>query len=218
MPSSNGGGRGSKRSRGADGTAKEIAQAAFRKASKVERENRPEHKHVDVFGTVAPGVTSLTASVSHLSKTAQGVQSQERIGFSISPYKITGKLAMSSQYLIGTGERHAIRVVLVQDTQQVTDTLPTWADVFRDSSLLAHLNTDKLGRFTVLYDKVINQNNNGHDVQTYFNMSKKLTGKIRYNGTGTDDIQKMGIYLLILGDNLDLPTIFFRFRMSYTDE
>lgn len=100
-----------------------------------------------------------------------------------------------------------VRVMIVRDTQEVADTLyPSVSDLLENtgaSICLSPLNSNTVGRFTVLYDKVFTLdtlNKPQGIVKAYCPINKH----VRYNGSGNTDIQKGNIFYMIICDNTNV--------------
>uniref|UniRef100_UPI0040474049 hypothetical protein n=1 Tax=Polynucleobacter sp. TaxID=2029855 RepID=UPI0040474049 len=127
-----------------------------------------------------------------------------------------------------------IRCFVVQDMQQVADTAPTPAQIFQitSSPQTPLLNSDTLGRFKVLYQSPLFQGsrlgwtavsgaNRIYWANTQSNVADKympLNFKVRFNGSSGSDIQKNGIYAVVLssipGDTLEVDGYF---RLQFYD-
>lgn len=96
------------------------------------------------------------------------------------------------------------RVLLVQDTQQVGDTYPAVGDVLqngRTNSMYQDV-LNQQRRFRILHDWTTVQNANfvNQDMSANHNFFKRLDFDQFYNGPLSTDIQKNGLYLIILAD------------------
>lgn len=116
-----------------------------------------------------------------------------------------------------------VRAMVVIDTQQISDTAPTFADILQvTASVLApitHLNDGNSGRFKVLYNKVININSGSNRNQTE-EVYLDIKSHVRYNGTASTDIQKGGIYYGFISDQSTagtVPTVNAVARLGYHD-
>lgn len=108
-----------------------------------------------------------------------------------------------------------IRIMFVQDTQQIADTTPTVADVL-DSDYASHLNKNTVGRFKVLMSKIITLNPNYPSTAKKFNYATRH--HIRFNGSASTDVQKGAIYMLLLSSEAtNTPTVRYNSRLSYHD-
>lgn len=113
-----------------------------------------------------------------------------------------------------------VMLALVRDTQQVSDTVPSIPNIF-DSAISPHtlLNLSNAGRFKILWRKqyVMTPNTGGRDaIQLKF--FTRLNHHVRYNGSADTDIQKNGIYLvMITSEPTNYPTIELLSRFNYHD-
>lgn len=112
-----------------------------------------------------------------------------------------------------------VRYILVQDNQQVGDTGPSVTDLLQDASYLSMLNTNTAGRFKILWSKLYSLSvaaagSPSVITKKYIN----LKHHIRYNGSGSGDIQKGGLYLLcISSESSNTPTVNGNIRLTYYD-
>lgn len=133
---------------------------------------------------------TTTPTTTHLSNISQGDSDAGRTGNSV----LAKYVAMNGRYTAVAGNS-IVRTVVVRDKQQIGDSYPAYNTVFESNSVNALLNTDSVGRFTILYDKL----NIMSDTDTYTQCWKayiKLDDHVRYNGSAVTDIQKNGVYLL----------------------
>lgn len=172
-------------------TTRSIAEKALLLASKANKSI--ERKTIDFSGSAT--VTS-TASALHFTALAQGTAQNQRIGNSV---YCTG---MSINYYWTshpTPAQTMARLVIYYDTQTLSDdTAHTWTEVMDSSSILAMVNRGSFrNRFKILHDKVVALSpatNYAESHKTYIPFNKT----VEYNGTANTDIQKNGIYGLIL--------------------
>lgn len=157
---------------------------------------------------------SSTGTVVHLSSIAQGDTSSGRTGNSILSRNLLLRIAIANN-VSAVNTFH--RVMLVWDTQQIGDTSPTISDILESVSYLSPLATATVGRFKILYTKTFSTNtvnNTNKIIDKYFNFNKH----IRYNGTAGADIQKNGLYLVMLSDQaINTPTYFYQYKLGYHD-
>lgn len=114
-----------------------------------------------------------------------------------------------------------VMIALVLDKQQISDTSPTIGTIFQDATS-AHtlLNRDNLGRFSILMRKqyVLTPATGGGRDAINLSFFKRLGFHFRYNGTADTDIQKNGLYLVIVtSENTNYPTVVFKSRLNYHD-
>jgi len=113
-----------------------------------------------------------------------------------------------------------VRFIVFEDTQQVADTNPAVADVLDSASYISMLNTNSAGRFKIISNDMITLTpaDGGSSVKIYKKYFKFPRMHIRYNGTGTGDIQKGGLYVLaISNEGTNYPTILGNARIGYFD-
>lgn len=109
------------------------------------------------------------------------------------------------------------RMILFVDKQQIGDTSPAVSDVLDSVSCLSPLNSNTCGRFQVLRNWYFHTSN-ARDTVKSLKFSKSLYHHVRFNGSAADDVQKGGIYLMLLSDQAsNTPTCFYNIRVSYRD-
>lgn len=174
-----------------------------------------ENKYFDLSQVIAAGTvaTNNAGSIVLLSGIQQGQTFATRIGEIVSPQSIEFRFdttAFQTQSLISSN----LRVIIFQDRQIRTSTLPTVADVLETvvfNSPLNHINVNSK-RFNILMDKVMtldpNTFNPGSGValavwttQTSQRMTKRirLSGKIYYTNA-TTGTERNNMYILYLSD------------------
>jgi len=158
-----------------------------------------------------------TATVLHITAIDQGDTDANRTGFAILSKYLHIKFHVAQD---PTATISILRIVVVQDKQQIGDTTPAYTDVFTTASTMAHRSNATTGRFSVLLDKTLSLN----DVATetmYFDFKHSFAGKnnhIRYNGTAATDIQKNGIYLMMLSSEAtNTPSVITNSRFAFHD-
>jgi len=154
--------------------------------------------------------------IQHLSTVAQGTQSDDRIGDSII---VTGLLVRGAFQTISTGSFY--RIAIVVDKQQHTGGDPTVTQIFEDPNpLLALPESEALERFKYLHVSEIFEGTAmslGGQRMTY-EFSWKGTLKCNYDGANGGDIQKNGIYLVVLTDSTANTVDFVGgYRIEFTD-
>lgn len=146
--------------------------------------------NIDYYGTMIP-----------LTNIAIGDTDSTRTGNSIFVRHITNRISVSiNPSYVGDFQR--LRIMLLIDTQQVSDTQPGAGSVLettgQTTSFMSLLNSDTVGRFRILKSTYVNvtQDNPIRTLDWDFN----LRHHVRYNGPLSNDIQKGGIYLLLISD------------------
>lgn len=135
---------------------------------------------------------------------------------------------MRSLYLRGFIQIHPsvtvnsrVCVMLVWDTQQIADTTPAITDILTNDNPEAVLNTAMIGytagRFKILMRKnynLIPGQRPTINIDKYF----KLYKHAKYNGTAATDIQKNGLYCVVLSSEVtNFPTCNVNARLGYHD-
>ena len=161
---------------------------------------------------------SNTSKIHPLNHIAQGDGVDFRTGNSI----LVKRLVMNGYMYINSSQTSNTRVMLaiVLDKQQVSDTTPSITDIFSsagDPSTL--LNVNNTGRFKIVWRRQYTM-----EAQTVGSSSKQLKlfkrfhFHTRYNGTADTDIQKNGLYLVMITSEPSLyPVININARLSYHD-
>lgn len=112
-----------------------------------------------------------------------------------------------------------LRMFLVQDNQQITDTVPAIADLIETpGDIDAPLSAALAGRFKLLASKTILLTND----KPSYHMEKvySMRHHVRFNGASGTDVQKGGIYLMVFADQAtasNYPSIDGHVRLSYHD-
>lgn len=160
----------------------------------------------DVSTVAAGAIAAGGWTIFHLTAIGQGVPINGRLGQKI----LMKSIQLRTIYTPANTffNRQLFRVVLFRDKQQIGDTIPGSADLFRSTTdMMSFRNYDTRGRFKFLYDKVFSASRSsvyydGVTVQLAsdhrtFKISLRMHTPILYNGTLGTDIQKNGIYLAI---------------------
>lgn len=189
-----------------------IAKAAWSGVKYLRTLVNSEMQKLDIGPTSAS--ISSTPTVIHITAIPQDDSVSGRTGNSIllSYVFIRGFLAVNA-----SATSTLMRVLLVQDTQQIGDTTPGYTDVLNSSSTVANMNLSTVGRFQILMDKnfwLDTGNFKTYKIQKYF----KINQHVRYNGTASTDIQKNGIYLMLCSSEpTNTPTFTYSVRIGWHD-
>lgn len=158
-----------------------------------------------------------TATVLHITAIDQGDLDSNRTGFSILAKNLFIKFFVGRN---PSATSTILRLVVVQDKQQIGDTSPGYSDVFTSTSTLSQYNNATSGRFTILHDRtiVLDAVSNSTMYYTYKHSFAGKSNHIRFNGAAGSDIQKNGIYLfLISSEGTNTPTVISNTRFTYHD-
>lgn len=157
--------------------------------------------------------TDTSGTVTHISAVAIGDGDNNRTGNGI---------FVRSIYLRGTMIKHAsatstfVRMLIVQDTQQASDTIPPITGVLESIAINAPLNSDAVGKFNILRDKVfvLNSQHPQQVLQEYI----PLKVHVRFNGTAGTDVQRNNMYVMFFSNEAtNAPTVAYSSRVSYHD-
>jgi len=153
--------------------------------------------------------------LSHLTGISQGDGEGQRTGNSIfvRNVNIRGSLVRGT-----TDER--VRLMLLIDKQQIGDSVPAASDVLASTgtaqSVYSFLNRSTVGRFTILRSRLYALTADTPTININWNVN--LRHHVRYNGTTGTDVQRGGIYLLIITSAASNgPTFERAIRVSYHD-
>lgn len=156
-----------------------------------------------------------TGNVDGLCKVAVGDTFADRTGNSIyaRALNINGLLSWNSAS--ATGPQY-VKLSVVKDMQQVSDTDPAYGDIYESTTTLGHLNSATVGRFKILWTRTYVLQYDRQQIP--FKINLPMRHHIRYNGTAGTDIQKGDLYITYLGTSSNnYPLISYRSRLSFHD-
>uniref|UniRef100_UPI004049BFEF hypothetical protein n=1 Tax=Flavobacterium sp. TaxID=239 RepID=UPI004049BFEF len=161
--------------------------------------------------SVTPGTS---ANITSLAFIAQGDTDEGRTGNSILARSINAKISL---IMDASATYDFVRVMVLFDLQQISDTPPTAANILEVSTnYQSPLNKATAGRFKVLYNNIYTLNTN-YPTRT-IEIYKKIYHHVKYNGSANTDIQRGGIYIMLLGsDNSNKTTCNYYYRLGYHD-
>lgn len=134
--------------------------------------------------------------VVYLTGLAQGDgASASRTGNSVLAKNLFGRY----QATLSSGSTGIMRILIVQDTQQVADSSPAVTDILDTANVLSPLNRDAAGRFSILKDHTITLDTSSQNKHHKCNVT--LNNHIKFNGTADTDVQKNGVYMIALDSN-----------------
>ena len=181
---------------------KSAPKTLSKRLSKLEKEvkvQRPEVQLIDI-DIQKLNITSA-GTVVHLNAVAEGSDITQRVGDEMTSlsYNMKGAFNYSG---ITSGKYY--RICVVEDRQQISDTLPTCGDVFSDTRPQSLFQTIvQRHRFKILHmGKLVDGGkvNLGGQSPTFahYLKYKKI---VKFNAGASSDIQKNGVYMLILTDD-----------------
>lgn len=193
----------------------QIARKAYNAAKWIKSVVNVEYKKYDNLYNTTIGTTGT--KVVDLTTIAQGSTDATRNGNSI---KVVSLLCAGqvSHNVISTGT-NVVRLLIVLDTQQVSDTSPSFADIVDSSfadDIHAPLTRATVGRFKVIRDRLFDTDPS--NITKHFKMYIKLDHHMRFNGTTSTDIQKGGLYVFaVSNDNANKPLLLCNCRLTFVD-
>lgn len=146
---------------------------------------------------------------------AQGDGDSNRTGNSVLARQLLVRIRIAKA---STPTLTYVRAYIVIDTQQIGDTLPTLSELLHTVDVDSPLSRTTAGRFKILWTKTILLT--GDKPAYHLERAFKMRHHIRFNGTAGADIQKGGIYLMLLGDqsvSTNYPSLDGHLRLSYHD-
>jgi len=184
----------------------------------------PEVKYIDVTTNLTDVPTA--GSVAHLSLIAQGDTQGGRTGNTINVTSISVKGAFT-RAADNLGANDKLMWAIVVDKEQGADTNPTATEVFGSTDPFVALpDLDHLERFKFLYvSKVLDPRMMGLDSDATTPPTRdnafdfQWTGnlKVSYNGSTTGDIEKNGIFVVVLSSTAALQDWVSITRIGFTD-
>lgn len=155
----------------------------------------------------SPGV------VDHLSAIAVGDGNGDRSGLSILAKYLFGRLIFTKS---PSATDTFIRMIIIKDNQQISDTPPTISQLLASTSVVSPLNKNTFNRFKILMDRTIRLDAN--KTSTNMKINLRLPYHTTYNGTSGTDIQKNGTYILFISnESVNLPSVQYDLRFSFYD-
>lgn len=159
----------------------------------------PEIKQTNV--SLSQSNITTAGTISHVTAITGGTGDNNRVGEDIRVKKIAIKGFFGTVASGVTASPVYYRCYLIVDTQQQGDTTPTLTEVFNQSDpVLQFPSPNFSGRYRFLYCSPIMSNNSiiqGTGNQGVIDYTWSGDLKVGYNGGGTTDIQKNGVYFII---------------------
>lgn len=191
-------------------STRDIAMGAWKAAKVIRGLVNSEMLHSQAEGSTTVATAGTCTLINGL---AQGDQASARTGNSVLMRTIFLRLAFTQH---ASAVTTFYRCMLVLDTQQISDTAVSVSDVLETSSTISALATASVGRFKVLYNNIFSTSTNDptHIEEVY----KNVYFHTRFNGTGSVDIQKNGVYLIVISDQpTNAPTMKYMWKVGYHD-
>lgn len=171
-------------------TAMSVAKKALSGVRAIER------KIEDKFVNTVRASTAITDAgiIDELFPTVQGANFGQRVGNTMHAKWM--RIAYESRAVGGSS---SLRIIIFRDNQQEADTDPTIAQVLQSVSHLSPINHLNKSRFKILRDTNTSMTVSSANAVVNKVVYIKLNFQQKYNGTAATDIDKNGIYILMLG-------------------
>lgn len=195
----------------------DTAMRAYSLASKLARMVNVEYK---VNRAAIGSVISNTGIITNLTVINQGGTYQQRIGDSIKPMRLSGRLGIT---MSPSATDTTVRLILFRAKQENENPPAVLGgqygyldNVSGGLTYLAPKSWPNRFHFKTIYDKLITLNHEGKSSYTK-DWDFKLYGHVNY-APGQTDIEDGGLYLLMVSnENSNMPTIQFTYSLTFTD-
>lgn len=195
----------------------EIAMKALSGVKYIKGLVNSERHVVDVNPVYSGTVTSATtAQTISLNQIAIGDTNSSRTGNSVlmKTMQIKGFITWST---LSTTDR--MHFILVQDKQQIADTIPNWSDFYTGdiNSFPANFSHQ---RFKVLANYRYKQTDDNRNSQVPVNIFLRYQTHVYYNGPLSTDVAKNGLYLIMISNKAagaNPPTLSANARITFHD-
>ena len=171
-----------------------------------------EKKH-----SIVSGNASITnnGSIVLLSSFAQGLDISDRSGNSMKAHSLACRWTVKQST---AATQTSVRLVIFIDKQQIQDTDPAVTDVLQSAAVTSGLNLGFLGRFHILYDRVISFSDSGSEVLNLKYFKRFKNQHLRWNGANASDKQKNHVYFMFISDEpTNTPSIEYNCRFACID-
>lgn len=158
-----------------------------------------ELKAHDVFITAA-SIYNALPTIQQLTSIGQGPDDNEVIGRKLRLMSVNIRLSFSKGTLPNLG---TCRIILFQDTDQGS-AAPVVNDVLQNPNTVSQYQYNTRSRIDVLYDKIINLDNDDPIMEVVIGAKKFRNKYIQWFGTpvlGTPVVAKGHLYLMLFTDN-----------------
>jgi hypothetical protein len=194
----------------------QLAKKAFKGVRYLKGLVNSEMLHQDFSYGVGTTITNA-GFVTNITALAQNDTSSGRTGNSILLRSIYYRFKIEINSAVTSNT--SVTMLLVKDKQQLSDTTPLPGEILSALRPEAMINLDYAGRFKIIKRKTfyLTPSSGGQPVKEILGY-RKIYDHVRYNGTGSADIQKNGYYLLFISsENTNYPTIQGTTRIGYHD-
>lgn len=196
--------------------AQQLAVKAWRGVKYIRGLVNSEMLHKDT--SFAPGSTiPANGVVNSLVSISQGDTDSGRTGNSILARTLSYRYRLEINPSVTSNT--SVSIFIIWDKQQLGDTNPVVGDLLASLRPEALINLSEAGRFKILSRKnfiltPVTGGTPAREVKGFHKFYKH----IRYNGSASSDIQKNGLYVVLIhSESTNLPTITGTFRLGYHD-
>lgn len=193
------------------------AKKALALAKKVARIVNTEYKYDLTASNINP---DWTGTIINLCNPSQGLLTTNRVGASIKPMKLSGKLAM---YINSLSDHTHVRVILFRGKNEGGAATPyTPTDILDNTTggqfFLAPKNPDNIYNTKFIYDKTYTLSSQGRQ-SLVLKYDFKLFGHIKFTQGGVGaTIENGGIYMLVVtNEPTNTPNFVSTLRVTYVD-
>jgi hypothetical protein len=161
-------------------------------------------------------IPSTSGNFITLCNIAQGTAYNERVGTTVAPMRLHFRARLNLGVPLSGYNQTYLRVIILQDRQQVDSTSPLSSQVITPIEPEAAKNWFYRNRFNIISDEI-------HTLDIYhpskwIDRKFAISGSMDYSSSGSTSICKNGLYALILQDNSVYPaSLDYWFRLYYTD-
>lgn len=186
---------------------------ALSKVRKLER--KQEVKIHDIAVTTLANVSNA-GLIRDLALIAQNNTTDSRDGDFIEPFLLSVRMNWAGDAAATTG---VYRTIIFRDKQQEPTVTPTVLNVLQSTSPLAQYALVNRGRWKILYDRTFTGVNDAAIRQSWVQVLRlKLTLPMQFRGAATTDIQRNGLYMIVIfNNNANMPDVTFSTRLFFND-
>lgn len=178
----------------------------------VKKQFKPELKVASIARTTY-AVSSTGTVPATLTGVAEGDGQEERVGnsYCLKSLQVKGSLIVNA-----AASNTAVRLLLIIDKRQVSDTAPTWTGVFESHNLESFKENLYHNRYKILLDRSYTLNATTPRIP--INWYKKMNLNVKFNGTASSDYEANHVYLFCISNEAtNTPTLAYSSRIRYYD-
>ena len=157
-----------------------------------------------IWDTTIGATVSSTGSVTHLTEIAIGDTKSTRTGSSVLTKDFALRFTLQKN---ATAVGTVVRVLIIRDKQQISDTSPGVTDILNSADVNSHYNAQLSDRFQYLSDQTITLDADDVLIAKQFKLNPQGL-HVLFNGSSGTDIQKNGLYLVLVSNEPTLTPTF----------